>query len=126
MDSWEKIKEAGDKNPCSGFYKAMFMHELYDAHIKLNRFCQDIFQTAYQNALKNSCYEHLRNKYCRVEFVRAEAYSSHPCMIIEFHFKGYLKEEAEFEDAGLENLNGSVPVNDKFRMYEYELVDYIN
>ena len=125
MDSREKIMQAGDKNPCQAMISALFNDEYADAWFQLNKLCESIFQEAYQNALKEQCYEHLREKYCRVEFLNAFAWYSTPCHIIEFRFKGYPAEEAEWEENGLDNIYSRGPVTDTFKMYEYELVDYI-
>lgn len=125
MTSSEKIQAAGDKNPCEKLYSALYMDEYYDALRKLRDFCEDSFQEMYQNALEQSCYKHLVGKYCRVEFLKVNPVSHSTCSLIEIHFLGYPVEEAEWEDAGLVNIHSQAPVEDKFRLYEYELVDYI-
>ena len=125
MDSREKIIQAGDKNPCVALFNAMYKDEYADAWLRLNKLCDSIFQEAYQNALKEPCNAHLRDKYCRAEFLNAFAWYSTPCHIIEFRFKGYPIEEVEWEDSGLMNIYTKRPAIDTFRMYEYELVDYI-
>lgn len=117
--------QAGDKNPCRWGIGALTLDELADAYVRQNKFYRSIFQEAYQNALKEPCYKHLHNKYCRVEFIRADTYTGAQCMIIEFHFNGYPAEDAEWEENGLVNIYDKGPVKDTFRMYEYELVDYI-
>lgn len=125
MDSREKIMQAGDKNPCQTMFCSLFTNEWQDAWFQLNKLCDSIFQETYQNALKEPCYAHLRSKYCRVEFLNAFAWFSGPCHIIEFRFNGYPAEDAEWEENGLVNIYDKGPVKDTFRMYEYELVDYI-
>ena len=126
IDCREKIRRAGDKNPCRAMLNALYTYEYRDAWLHLNRVCKNIFQDAYENAVKCDVYKHFAEKYCRTEFVRANAFFSEgTCHIIEFSFLGYLKEDAEFEENGLENLNRRPPVEEKFRIYEYEFVDYL-
>ena len=121
MDSWEKIKSAGDKNPCMQMFNAMYMDEFWSAHDKLNAVCSSIFEEAYKNAIKNDCYKHMAEKYIKVEFSHALAWYSSPCHIIEFHFKGTMKSE----DYCVDEVMSQYPVDDSFRMYEYEFVDYL-
>lgn len=126
MTSSEKIQAAGDKNPCQKLFNALYMDEYYKAIEELRDLCHKNFQEMYQNALKQSCYKHLVGKYCRAEFKRVNfVYCRTMCYLIEVCFWGYPMEEAEWEDAGLVNIHSQAPVEDKFRLYEYELVDYI-
>lgn len=113
MDSREKIFAKSDINPVSKMRCAIFMDQWGKAFGELQVVCNKIFPKVYHN-----------DKYKKVKFKIAYVIDSSPCDIIEFHYLGYLRDQDDYNCEEVA-MGHDIPIEDKFRMYEYEFVDYL-
>ena len=93
---------------------ALFIDEWGRGFNDLQIICNKIFPEVCHN-----------DKYKKTKFKIAYVIDSSPCDIIEFHYYGYLKDMNDYNCEEIA-IGYDVPIEDKFRMYEYEFVDFLD